>query len=61
MKKYEVKFELGSKCLLSILNCLSTDKNTQTILADSERDVRKRLEAMYPDKSIKIILCKQIN
>lgn len=60
MKKFEVKFELGSKGILAILNSLSNDINTQIVLADSESDARNRIEAMYPDKKVKIQSCKQV-
>lgn len=57
MRKYEVRFTLKSKSLFgSMLNI--HDTNTQIILADSERDLQKRLEAIYPDKNIRILSCK---
>lgn len=56
MRNYEIKFDISGKGFFGCLEELST--HTQIIAADSERDAKKRLEAMYSDKNVRIRSCR---
>lgn len=58
-REYTIKFSLHKKGFLNTVFSGTTKKETQVVLADSEREAIGRLEKLYSDSSVHIYSCKK--